>query len=104
MGLRAFRRDEVVDARDKVLQDEVFFCRNLALVDLLRPLLERELDAEGFVDGEGDVEEGKRIDAEIVDRVALRRDLLARDVGRLRNNARNRLERGGHCVALLMMD
>ncbi len=35
------------------------------------PPLQRQLDAEGLVDGEGDVEEGERIDAEIVDGVAL---------------------------------
>src|SRR5688500_8993509 len=103
MGLRAFRRDEVVDAGNEVLQDAVLFGRNLALVNLLRPLLERQLDADRLVDGKGDVEEGKRIDAEIVDGVALRRDLFTRDVGRRGNDARNRLERGGACVGRLMM-
>ena len=64
--------DERVDARDQVLEHEVLLGRDLALVHLLRPLLERQLDAEGLVDGEGDVEEGERVDAEIVDGVAFR--------------------------------
>ena len=43
----------------EVLQHEVLLGRDLALVDLLRPLLERQLDAERLVDREGDVEEGE---------------------------------------------
>ena len=85
----------------EVLEDEIFLGRGLALVHFLRPLLQRQLDAEGLVDREGDVEEGERIDAEIVDGVALRRDLLARDVGGLGNDAGDGLEGGGHDVALL---
>ncbi len=66
--------DEFVDLGAKVLQHEVFFGRDLAVVDFLRPLLERDLDAEGLVDGENDIEEIQAVDAEIVDRVAFRRD------------------------------
>src|SRR3712207_7460111 len=40
------RGHQGVDAGDEVLQDEVFLRRNLALVDLLGPLLEGQLDPE----------------------------------------------------------
>ena len=53
----------------------------MPLVDLLGPALQRQLDPEGLVDREGDVEEGEAVDAEVVDGVTLGRDLLPRDVG-----------------------
>src|SRR5215212_1143057 len=46
--------DERVDAGHEVLEHEIFLGRHLALVDLLRPLLERQLDPESLVDREGD--------------------------------------------------
>src|SRR3954453_14475202 len=55
------RRHQGVDAGHQVLQDEILLGRNLALVDFLGPLLERQLDPEGFIDREGDVEERERI-------------------------------------------
>src|SRR5690606_10262525 len=91
--------DEVVDALAQVLEHEILLGRGLAFVDFLRPLLERQLDAESLVDREGDVEEGERIDAEIVDGVALGRDLLARNVAGLGNDSGDRLERSGHAGA-----
>ena len=45
-------------------------------VDFLRPGLDRDLDAEGLVDGEDDVEEVEAVDAEVVDDMRLGRDLL----------------------------
>src|SRR5437868_9863611 len=90
------RGDQVVDARAKVLQHEILLGRRLAVVDLLGPLLQRQLDAERLVDREGDVEEVERIDPEVVDRVALRRDLVALDVARLGNNVRHGVERRRH--------
>ena len=62
-----------------------------------------KLDAESLVDREGDVEEGERVDAEIVDGVALRRDLLARNIAGLRNDSGDRLERGGHAGAPVVL-
>src|SRR5216684_4171078 len=38
--------NEVVDAGAKVLEDEILLGRRLAVVDLLRPLLQRQLDAD----------------------------------------------------------
>ena len=84
----------------EVLQDEVLLGRRLAVVDFLRPLLERHLDAEGLVDGEDDVEEVEAVDAEIIDRVALRRDLLARDVAGLGDDVGDAVERGRHRATL----
>ena len=93
---RPSRPPERVDPRAEVLQHEVLLGRDLALVDLLGPSLQRQLDAEGLVDREGDVEEGERIDAEVVDRVALGRDLVARDVGGVRDDVGDGLEGGRH--------
>src|SRR5215475_909646 len=86
--------DEVVDARAEILQDEILLGRRLAVVDLLRPLLERELDAERLVDGKGDIEEVEAVDPEIVDRVALRLDGLTLDIARFGNDAGNGVEGG----------
>src|SRR5918993_413584 len=94
--LRALRRDERVDAGGEVAQDEVLLGRHLALVHLLRPLLQRQLDAERLVDGEGDVEKGQRIDAEVVDGVGLRRDLVPRDVRGFGDDAGHGVEGGRH--------
>lgn len=74
---------QLVDLGAEVLHDEVLFRRGRALVDLLRPLFERNLDAEFLVDREDDVEEVERIDAEVVDRVALGGDLVAVDLAGL---------------------
>src|SRR5215210_2858424 len=74
---------ECVNARHEVLQDEILLGRSLALVHFLRPLLQRQLDPEGLVDGKGDIEEGQGVDAQILNGMALGRDLLARDIGGL---------------------
>src|ERR1700674_1178514 len=92
----AFGGDQPVNARAKVLEHEVLLGRRLALVHLLRPLLERQLDAEGLVDGKGDVEKVEAVDAEIVDGVAVGRDVLTRDVARFGNNIGDRVEGRGH--------
>ena len=77
MALRRIRplgSDEFVDAGAQIFEHEILVGGGLAVVDFLRPLLERQLDAERFVDGECDVEEIEAVDTEIVDRVALGRD------------------------------
>src|SRR6478736_3842574 len=84
--------DEVVDTLAQVLKHEILLGRRFAFVDLLGPLLERQLDAESLVDREGDVEESQRVDAEVFDGVALGRDLLARNIAGLRNDTGDRLE------------
>ena len=94
----AFAGDQIVDAGAEILQDEVLLGGRLAVVDFLRPLLERQLDSERLVDGERDVEEVEAVDAEIVDRVAFRRDLLARDIARLGDNIGHRVESRRHRV------
>src|SRR5262249_4192669 len=78
--------DELVDAGAQIVQLEVLLGRRLAVVDFLRPLLERHLDSERLVDRKGDVEEVQAVDAEIVDRVAFRLDRLARNVAGLRDD------------------
>src|ERR1700722_10656927 len=84
--------DQTVDAGTQVLEDEVLLGGRLAVVDFLRPLLERELDSERLVDRECDIEEIEAVDAEIVDRVAFRLDLLARNVARLGDDIGDRIE------------
>jgi hypothetical protein len=82
-----------VDAGTQVLEHEVLLGGRLAVVDFLRPLLERQLDAECLVDRERDIEEVEAVDAQVVDRVAVRRDLLARDITRLGDDIGDRVER-----------
>ena len=74
---RRLGRDQLVDLGAQVLHEEVLFGRDLAVIDVLRPLFQRHLDAEFLVDGKDDVEEIEAVDAEIVDRVAFRCDGVA---------------------------
>src|SRR5580698_2945836 len=76
----ALRRDQLVDLVGKIAQHEVLVGGGLAVVDLLGPLLERQLDAEGLVDGESDIQEVEAVDFEVVDGVAFRLDVLARNI------------------------
>jgi hypothetical protein len=85
--------DELVDALAQILEHEILLGGRAALVDLLRPLFERHLDAERLVDREGDVEEVEAVDSKVVDRVTFGLDLVARDVARLRNDIGDRIER-----------
>src|SRR5262249_5376534 len=97
-GASALGGDQLIDPRAQLLQHEVLLGRGFAVVDLLDPPLQRHLDPEGLIDGEGDVEKVERVDPQIVDDVALRRDLLARDVADLRDDVRDGLEGGCHDV------
>ena len=54
------------DALAQVLEHEILVCRGLALVLLLRPLLERQLDPERLVDRKRDVGELLSIDGLVV--------------------------------------
>src|SRR5436305_738974 len=93
---RALGRNQFVDPRAQVFQHEVLLGRGLPVIDLLGPLLERQLDPERFVDGEGDVEEVETIDAEVVDRMAFRCEFLAVNVTGLGNDAGDGVESRGH--------
>ena len=75
--------DEFVDAGAQVVQLKILFSRRLPVVDLLRPLLERHLDAERLVDRKRDVEEIQAVDAEIVDGMAFGLDRLTGNVAGL---------------------
>src|ERR1700677_4990078 len=92
----AFGRDQLVDLLAQILQHEILVRRRLAVVDLLGPLLERQLDAERLVDGKGDIEEVETVDLEIVDGVAFGLDVFAWDIAGFRNNISNFVERGRH--------
>src|SRR5262245_5348474 len=92
----ALGRNQFVDAIAEILENEVLVGRGLAVVDLLGPLLERQLDAERLVDGEGDIEEVEAVDLQIVDRVTFRLDVLTRDVAGFRNDLSHFIERSGH--------
>ena len=65
--------DQFVDFGAKILQHEIFFGRNLAVIDFLRPLFKRNLDAECLVDGENDIEEIQTVDAKIDELVAAKK-------------------------------
>src|SRR4051794_36318735 len=85
-ALRALGSDQFVDACAQVLEDEVLLGGRLAVVDFLGPFLQRQLDPECLVDGECNVQEVQAVDAQIVDRMALGRDRVARDVAGFRND------------------
>src|SRR4051812_28599209 len=89
---RALGRDQFVDPLAQVFQDEILLGRRLAVVHLLRPLLERHLDSERLVDGEGDVEKVQAVDSQIVDRVTLRSDGVTRNVAGLGDNVGDLVE------------
>src|SRR5437588_9204383 len=76
-ALSALGSDKLVDAGAEVVQLEVLVRRCLAVVDFLRPLLERHLAAECLVDAKGDIEEAQAVDAEIVDGATFRLDRVA---------------------------
>ena len=72
--------DELVDAGAQVIKHEILVSGGLAVVDFLRPLLERKLNPESLVDGEGDIQKIEAIDAKIVNGVAFRLDGVARNI------------------------
>src|SRR5690242_123785 len=90
------RGDQFIDVGAEIAQHEVFVCRNLPLVHFLGPFLQRHLDAERFVDGERDIEKIQAVDTEIVDCVALRRDLLTRNVACFGNDSGDGIEGRRH--------
>ena len=92
--LRALGRDQFVDASAEIFQDEILFGSCFAVIDLLGPFLQRQLDPERLVDRERDVEEIQTVDPQIVDRMALRRDRIARNVSGFRDNVGDLIECG----------
>src|SRR5690606_7631005 len=74
---------ESVDLGAQVLHDEVFLGGSLAVIYLLGPLFQRDLDAEFLVDSKDNVEEIEAVDPQIVDCVAFGRNLVAVDLARL---------------------
>src|ERR1700740_2275047 len=77
---RVLGGDPFVDTRAQVFQHKILLGGRLAIVDLLGPLFQRQLDAERLVDGKCYVEEIEAVDAQIVDGGAIRCDRVARDV------------------------
>src|SRR5262245_66374338 len=66
----ALGSDKLVDAGAEVVQLEILLGGRFAVVDLLRPLLERHLDSERLVDRKCGVTKIKAVDAEMVAAVA----------------------------------
>jgi hypothetical protein len=87
------RRNQTVDAGAQIVKYKVLLGGGLAVVDFLRPLLKRQLDSESLVDREGDIEEVKAVNAEIIDGVALRLDRVAGDVACLGDDIGHRIKR-----------
>src|SRR3954468_1122450 len=91
-GGRALGGNQFVDAIAQVFQNEILFGGGLAVVDFLGPLFQRHLDPECLVDGEGDVEEVKAVDSQIVDCVTLRGDCVTRNVAGFSDNVGDLIE------------
>src|SRR5262245_40697915 len=94
-------RHQPVDALAQIPEDEILLGGGLAFVDLLRPLLDRQLDAERLVDPEGDVEEIEAVDAEVIHGVTLGLDVCTWDVAGLGNDRGDGVERRSHLQPLL---
>src|SRR6516164_6552304 len=65
LGARALGRNQFVYARAQIFQHKVLFGGRLAVIDLLGPFLQRQLDSELLVDCERDVQEIEAVDAQI---------------------------------------
>src|ERR1700682_2760640 len=96
LGARALGRDQFVDARGEIFQDKILFGGRLAVIDLLGPLLQRQLDPERLVDRERDVQKIQAVDPQIVDGVVFGRDRIAWNVAGFRDNVSDLIECGGH--------
>src|SRR4051812_42694106 len=94
LGARALGRNQFVDAGAQILQHEILLGGRLAVVDLLGPLFQRQLDAELLVDRKGDIEEIEAVDPEVIDGVAIRRDRVARDVAGFSDDRSDLIECG----------
>src|SRR5262245_57739455 len=88
--------NEGVDPRAEVLQHEIVVAGRLAVGHILRPLLDRQLDAEFLVDRENGIEKVEAVDAEIAKDVALWFDHLGRDIADFANDPGHSLERRWH--------
>src|SRR6478609_1825723 len=88
--------NKTVDSGAQVLQDEILLGRRLAVVDLLGPLLQRELDPKGFIDGKRNIEEVQAIDSQVLDGVTLRLDAVTRDVTGFGDDVGHGIERRRH--------
>src|ERR1700709_2156579 len=93
---RALGGDQLVDALAEVFQDEVLFGRGLAVVDLLRPLLQRQLDAECLVDRKRDIQKVQAVDPQIVDRMAVGSYRVPGNVAGFSDNVGDLVECGRH--------
>src|SRR5262249_6320200 len=87
--------NETVDAGAQVLQYEILLGRGFAVVDLLGPLLERQFDPEGLVDGERDVEKIQPGEPPNLGGLALPLYGNARGVARLRDDVGDGIESPG---------
>src|SRR5258708_6868806 len=94
-GLRGLRRNQAVDAGAEIAEDEILLGGGFAVIDFLGPLLQRQLDSEGLVDGEGNIEKIEAVDAEIIDSMAVRLDRVARNVARRRDDVGDLVENVG---------
>src|SRR4051812_18449921 len=95
-GGRALGGNQFVDAFAEVFQNEVLFGGSLAVVDLLRPLLQRQLDAECLVDGKRDIQKIQAVDPQVIDRVAVGSYGVPRDIAGFRDNVGDLVVCGRH--------
>src|SRR4051794_18723908 len=91
-GRRALGGNQFVDAFAQVFEDEILLGGRLPVVDFLGPFFQRHLDPERLVDGKGDVQKVQTVDSEIVDRVALRRNGVTRNVAGFGDNVGDLIE------------
>src|SRR4051812_45955139 len=88
--------DQFVDSLAEVFEDKVLLGGGLAVVDLLCPLFQRQLDAECLVDRKGDIQKVQAVDPQVVDRVAVGSYRIPRNVAGFRDNVGDLVEGGRH--------
>src|SRR5262245_17624112 len=90
------RGHQGVDLGAKVLHDEILFRRDRAVIDFLRPLLKRNLNAEFLVYRKDDVEKIKAVNPKMVNRVAFGRNRINVDFAGVGDDFRNFFKCCGH--------
>jgi hypothetical protein len=93
---------ELIDLVAQIAQNEIFLRGHIAVIDVLRPLFERNLYPEFLVYRENDIEKIKAVYSQIVNRMAVTGDCVAIDLARIGNDIGDLVECAGHGFYLIV--